>query len=288
MKKLLFILSIVVFVSCGQHKKEIARMQSKQDSIAQLASQKDNSILEFVSAMNEIQMNMDSVKTIQKLVSVQTAPGIELKADAKKRIIEDIRQINALLEKNKELVRSMQGKLNNSTVKIKELQSMIEILNKQMTDKDGELIRLNQELESLHVNVAGLNQKIETITTESEAAISEKTKTIEEQTIAMNTVYYAFGTKKELEEKDVIEKEGGVLGMGKTIKLKKDFNRDYFMKVDLREFNQLPLNTKKAKIITTHPADSYHFTGTKTIESLVIDKSEEFWKASKYLLIVVE
>lgn len=288
MKKLLFILSIVVFVSCGQHKKEIARMQSKQDSIAQLASQKDNSILEFVSAMNEIQMNMDSVKTIQKLVSVQTAPGIELKADAKKRIIEDIRQINALLEKNKELVRSMQGKLNNSTVKIKELQSMIEILNKQMTDKDGELIRLNQELESLHVNVAGLNQKIETITTESEAAISEKTKTIEEQTIAMNTVYYAFGTKKELEEKDVIEKEGGVLGMGKTIKLKKDFNRDYFMKVDLREFNQLPLNTKKAKVITTHPVDSYHFTGTKTIESLVIDKSEEFWKASKYLLIVVE
>lgn len=288
MKKLLFILSIVVFVSCGQHKKEIARMQSKQDSIAQLASQKDNSILEFVSAMNEIQMNMDSVKTIQKLVSVQTAPGIELKADAKKRIIEDIRQINALLEKNKELVRSMQGKLNNSTVKIKELQSMIEILNKQMTDKDGELIRLNQELESLHVNVAGLNQKIETITTESEAAISEKTKTIEEQTIAMNTVYYAFGTKKELEEKGVIEKEGGVLGMGKTIKLKKDFNRDYFMKVDLREFNQLPLNTKKAKVITTHPVDSYHFTGTKTIESLVIDKSEEFWKASKYLLIVVE
>lgn len=288
MKKLLFILSIVVFVSCGQHKKEIARMQSKQDSIAQLASQKDNSILEFVSAMNEIQMNMDSVKTIQKLVSVQTAPGIELKADAKKRIIEDIRQINALLEKNKELVRSMQGKLNNSTVKIKELQSMIEILNKQMTDKDGELIRLNQELESLHVNVAGLNQKIETITTESEAVISEKTKTIEEQTIAMNTVYYAFGTKKELEEKDVIEKEGGVLGMGKTIKLKKDFNRDYFMKVDLREFNQLPLNTKKAKVITTHPVDSYHFTGTKTIESLVIDKSEEFWKASKYLLIVVE
>jgi DNA repair exonuclease SbcCD ATPase subunit len=288
MKKLLFILSIVVFVSCGQHKKEIARMQSKQDSIAQLASQKDNSILEFVSAMNEIQMNMDSVKTIQKLVSVQTAPGIELKADAKKRIIEDIRQINALLEKNKELVRSMQGKLNNSTVKIKELQSMIEILNKQMTDKDGELIRLNQELESLHVNVAGLNQKIETITTESEAAISEKTKTIEEQTIAMNTVYYAFGIKKELEEKDVIEKEGGVLGMGKTIKLKKDFNRDYFMKVDLREFNQLPLNTKKAKVITTHPVDSYHFTGTKTIESLVIDKSEEFWKASKYLLIVVE
>ena len=119
MKKLLFILSVTVLVSCGQHKKEIARMQYKQDSIAALGVEKDNSILEFIGAMNEIQANMDSVKTIQKLVSVQTAPGTELKAEAKKRIIEDIRQINDLLQKNKDLMKSLQGKLNSSNVKIK-------------------------------------------------------------------------------------------------------------------------------------------------------------------------
>jgi hypothetical protein len=288
MKKLLFVLSVMVMVSCGQHKKDIARMQSKQDSIAQLGVQKDNSILEFIGAMNEIQMNMDSVKAIQKLVSVQTASGTELKADAKKRIIEDIRQINDLLQKNKDLVRSMQGKLNNSTVKIKELQIMIESLNKQMVEKDEELTRLTRELENLHVDVAGLNQKIETITAESEAAIREKSQTIEAQTVAMNTAFYAFGTKKELAEKNVIEKEGGFLGMGKTLKIKKDFNRDYFMKIDIREFNQLALNTKKASLVSYHPAGSYHFTGEKTVENLVIDKPEEFWKASKYLLIVVE
>jgi len=289
MKKLVFILSVMVLVSCG-HKKEIARMQAKQDSIAQLGVQKDNSILEFIGAMNEIQMNLDSVKTIQKLVSVQTAPGTELKAEAKKRIVEDIRQINDLLQKNKDLVKSMQGKLNSSSVKIKELQNMIEILNKQLADKDAELVRLNSDLEKLHVDVAGLNQKIETITAESNATIKAKTQTIDEQTIALNTAFYAFGTKKELTEKNVIEKEGGVLGIGKTLKIKKDFNRDYFMKIDIREFKQLPLNTKKAKLVSYHPDGSYHFTLTakKTVESLVIDKPEDFWKASKYLLIVVE
>lgn len=288
MKKLLFVLSVMVLVSCGQHKREIARMQSKQDSLAQLGVQKDNSILEFIGAMNEIQTNLDSIKTIEKIVSVQATPGTELKAEAKKRILEDIAQINNLLQKSKELVKSLQGKLRASNVKIKELENMISLLNKQLVEKDGEIARLNQELENLHLDVANLNQKIDKITTESEKTISEKNKTINEQTIAMNTAFYAFGTKKELTEKNVIEKEGGVLGMGKTIKMKKDFNRDYFMKIDIREFNQLPLNTKKAKIVTTHPADSYHFTGVKTIESLVIDKPEEFWKASKYLLIVVE
>ncbi|HAQ19932.1 MAG TPA: hypothetical protein DCR40_11970 [Prolixibacteraceae bacterium] len=288
MKKLLFILSVMVLVSCGQHKKEIARMQQKQDSIAALGVQKDNSILEFIGAMNEIQANMDSVKTIQKLVSVQTAPGTELKAEAKKRIIEDIRQINELLQKNKDLMKSLQGKLNSSNVKIKELQTMIELQTKQMAEKDAELARLNTELENLHVNVTGLNQKIETITAESEATIKAKTQTIDEQTIAINTAYYGFGSKKELTEKNVIEKEGGVLGMGKTIKMKKDFNRDFFTKIDIREFTSLPLNVKKAKLVSYHPDGSYHFTGDKTIENLVIDNPQEFWKASKYLLIVVD
>ncbi len=290
MKKLLFVLSVVVFVSCGQHKKEIARMQAKQDSIAQLGVQKDNSILEYISAMNEIQSNLDSIKTIQKIVSVQTAPGTEIKAEAKKRIVEDIAQINNLLQKNRDMMNSLQGKLRNSNVKIVELEKMIELLNKQVGDKDEEVAVLKQQLEKLNVDVAGLNQKIETITKESEQAIKEKNEVIDTKTTELNTAYYGFGTKKELEAKGVIEKEGGVLGMGKTLKLKKDFNRDFFMKIDIREFNQLPLNTKKAKLVTYHPDGSYHMvmTAKKTVESIVIDKPEEFWKASKYMLIVVE
>lgn len=288
MKKLMFVLSVVVLASCGQHKKDIARMQAAQDSIAQLGTQKDATILEYLGAMNEIQQNLDSIKTIEKIVSVQTDRGIELKADAKQQIIEDIARINELLQKNKELVKSLQGKLRASNLKIVELETMIANLNKQVGEKDAEIVSLKQELENLHVNVASLNQKIETITRESEQTIKEKNQAIQEQTIAMNTAFYAFGTKKELEENGVIEKEGGVLGMGKTIKLKKDFNREYFMKVDIREFKRLPLNTKKAKVVTTHPVDSYRLTGDKTVESLVIDKPEEFWKASKYLLIVVE
>ena len=288
MKKLLFVLSVAILTSCGQHKKDLARMQAKQDSIAQLAVQKDNSILELLGDMNEIQANLDSIKTLEKIVSVQTSPGTELKSAAKQRIVEDIAQINNLLQKNKELVKSLQGKLRASNVKIAELEKMIALLDKQMGEKDAEIASLKQELENLHINVSDLNQKIETLTAESEATIKAKTQTIDEQTIAMNTAFYAFGTKKELAEKNVIEKEGGVLGIGKTIKMKKDFNRDYFMKIDIREFNQLPLNTKKAKIVTTHPAGSYHLTGTKTVESLVIDNPEDFWKASKYLLLVVE
>ena len=161
-------------------------------------------------------------------------------------------------------------------------------MNKQMAEKDADIASLSKELEALHIDVTNLNRQIETITAESEKTIREKEQAFKEQANVMNTAYWAFGTKKELAEKNVIEKEGGILGLGKTLALKKDFNRDYFQKVDIREFKQMTLNAKKAVLLANHPADSYHLTGTNTVEALVIDKPDEFWKISKYLVVVVE
>jgi len=288
MKKLLYVLSVLVLVSCGQHKKEIAQMQAKQDSIMLVAEQENNTILKFIDEMNEIQSNLDSIKTIEKIISVEKASSVELKTDAKQRIAEDIKLINDLLQKNKALVKSLTNKYKASNAKIKELETTIDNMNKQMASKDADIASLTKELEALHVNVTNLNQQIETITAESRKTIKEKEQAFVEQANTMNTAYYAFGTKKELTEKNVIEKEGGVLGIGKTLTMKKDFNRDYFQKIDIREFKQLILNAKKAVLLASHPADSYHLTGTKTIEALVIDKPNEFWTASKYLVVVIE
>jgi DNA repair exonuclease SbcCD ATPase subunit len=288
MKKLMFVLSVLVLVSCGQHKKEIAVMQARQDSITQVAVQKNNAILEFIDEMNEIQSNLDSIKTIEKIISVEKASNVELKTAAKDRIAEDIAQINDLLQKNKALVKSLTNKYKASNSKITELETTIANMNKQLAEKDTDIASLTAELEALHINVTNLNQQIETITADSQKAIKEKELAFEQQANVLNTAYYAFGTKKELAEKNVIEKEGGVLGLGKTLALKKDFNRDYFQKIDIRDFKQITLNSKKAVLLANYPADSYHLTGIKTVDALVIDKPDEFWKTSKYLVVVVE
>ena len=89
---------------------------------------------------------------------------------------------------------------------------MIEMLNKQVGDKDAEVASLKQELENLHIDVAGLNQKIETITKESEQTIKEKNEVIDTKTTELNTAFYAFGMKKELEAKN----------KGELLKLLKD------------------------------------------------------------------
>jgi len=292
MKKLLVLLiGIVVFSACHNYKKDAERLMIVRDSLHQETAFRDSSIVGFLNDFSEIQANLDSIKKIEKLVTVQSINGRELNSSQKQMILEDIALLNDLLKRNKELTASLQKKLKDANFKIgnlegtmKELQMMVDNLEAQTQEKDGEIIMLKEDVRKLNIDISSLNEKIMVV----ETASQQKSQTIENQTIAMNKAYYAFGTAKELKDNGIIEKSGGVIGMGKTPVMKKDFNRDYFTEIDIRNFDYLRLMAKKAKLITVHPADSYHFTGKKLSDTLFIDNTAEFWKVSKYLVVLTD
>ncbi|MGD9929820.1 MAG: hypothetical protein AB7U05_07350 [Mangrovibacterium sp.] len=288
MRKILLFIVVFGLVSCQQ--KKLDRMQAVQDSIAQAAVEKDSAILGFVSVMTEIQENLDSIKRVEEIVRLESSSGQEMKKSQRDQIVSDIRTIQELLQKNKELVVKLQKQLSSSGSKVAELQRAILVLNRQVEQKDAEIATLNAELEKLQIDISGLNTRLESMASESlrkDEVIQQKTSTIEAQTVAMNLGYYAFGTVKELLENGVIDKEGGILGIGRTLVMRKDFNHEYFTMVDIRELTNLDLHVKKAQLVTSHPEGSYHFEGEKPVESLVIDNPKEFWKSSKYLIIAV-
>jgi len=199
--------------------------------------------------------------------------------------------LNQLLQKNKELSASLQKKLNNANSKVGQLQGMVAefermvaSLNSQIESKDAEIAQLMEDVQRLNIDVSQLTSQVEQVTQE----VQEKSQVIETQTLALNQAWYAMGTVKELTENDVLEKSGGVLGVGRTLKMRKDFNKDYFTEIDIRDFQNLPLMVKKAKVISVHPAGSFHISGNKSADTLFVDDTAEFWKASKYLLIVLD
>ncbi|MDE6077852.1 MAG: hypothetical protein K2G29_08980, partial [Muribaculaceae bacterium] len=102
---------------------------------------------------------------------------------------------------------------------------------------------------------------------------------------AANTVYYAIGTNKELKKNDLLEKKF----LGQTKVLKGDFNESYFTKADKRTLSTIPTGSKKVKIWTNMPADSYEILEnadkTKTIK---ITNPTEFWSMTPYLVIQVD
>lgn len=265
--------------SCGSGEKEENPLADSLSAVngelnGQL-SEKERALQEFVTSFNEIQDNLNAIKEKEKIVTSASASG-DVKSK-EEQIKEDIQAIYDLLAKNKNRIGSLSKKLKDSKSKILGLEKMIETLQAQIDAKDGEIATLKSQLEAKNIELSNIQMNLETVEAESEA-----------KTVKMNTVYYAIGTKKELIEKNVITKEGGFIGIGKSTKVKDDFNKEYFTKVDASQTNSISIGAKKAKVLSNHPSSSYKLIGEGKVEKIEILNTEDFWSNSKYLVIVVE
>jgi vacuolar-type H+-ATPase subunit I/STV1 len=276
------LLLLPLFFACGSGSENAVNpvedsLKNINQNLSGQVVAKDSAIFGFIRSFNEIQENLDVIKDKEKLLTTSSQTG-ELDQNQKDKIIGDIQAIYDLMVKNKQKLSSVNKKLKKANLKISEFEKMIERMNNQIAEKDVEISELKSQLEKMNVELSE-------VTLNYEAA----QEMLEEKTGKLNTGFYAFGTAKELIKQGVLTKEGGFIGMGKAEKLKADFNKSYFTKIDVSETSSIPLACKKAKLITVHPSDSYKFDGPEgKIEKLVITNPEEFWSASKYLVIVVE
>jgi predicted nuclease with TOPRIM domain len=288
MKKLLMIIAVAVLAAgCHNYKADVEALTKEKETLLADSENKNATITEFVAAMNEIETNLNTVTEKQAAINVSSASP-ELAKSQKERINEEITAINELMQTNRDRMADLQKKLKRSGGKVAELEKAIALLNEQMTLKNNELASLNQKLNELNAQVATLNTSVGTLTAQNE----EKAKMIDEQTKKMHTAYYTKGTFKELETKHVLVKEGGFLGIGREQKVTNDFNSDAFATVDITQTKVIPIESKNVKVVTTHPSTSYTLEKKEKdknyVTNLVISDPDQFWKASKYLVVMVQ
>ena len=283
MKKIFYLIAFLPLAfGCGTHKQE--GVLSSEDSLRAVAGgqqvrihDQDSSIQSFIRGFNEIQDNLDVIKEKQKIVTT-TSKDAETRKSKQEQIVADIQSMYDIMNKNKQQLAAMKTKLSQSKKQNIELEKFITRLTADLATKDGEIGDLRTQLEQL--NVAMTNLKVDYQEAKQESQV---------KTEKLNTAFYAFGTAKELTKNGVLTKSGGFIGIGKIEKMKEDFNKTYFTKVDISTTNSIVLASKKAKLITTHPAGSYKIEGENgRAEKLTITNADEFWSVSKYLVVVVE
>jgi uncharacterized coiled-coil protein SlyX len=285
MKKILLIIpAIVVAASCHNYKADVDKLEKEKAELMAAANYKDSTITAFISEVNDIEANLAAIETKQSNIA-RTGTG-ELKGNQTARIKENIAAINELVKENKEKVAALNAKLKSSGVKAAGLEKMIASLNTSIAEKDKQLADLNDQVSNLNVTVERLNTDVTTLTTVKE----ENIRTIEDQTKRLHTAFYTVGTSKELKEQQVVDREGGFLGIGRTTAMKDDFNNAVFKPIDITQTQTIALDAKDAKIITVHPSDSYtlQHEGKDMVTNLVITDPDKFWKTSKYLVVVVD
>lgn len=285
MRNRLPVLLIVCFAAfgCENYKDEFEQISRERDSLIFVGDVKDSSINSFLAAFNEIEANLDSIVNREQAIELNSMQGTEIAGDQRERINEDIRIINDLLERNRALMADMQKQLRYSQGRVAELQTLADKLKQQVAEGEAQLVELKVQLAELNLNIDNLNVMLDTITAQ---------KSVQEQQLAekierLHTAWYVVGTFKELRDKNVVNKEGGFLGIGKNQTLKQDFNNDAFTQIDVTKVASIPLDSRSVKIITNHPSNSYTLERKDSrITALDILDYDRFWGASKYLVVI--
>jgi hypothetical protein len=294
MKKFLIALVfpvIILAAGCNQKNEEIASLKAKNDSLLAIGYVKDSTVIDFVNAFNDIQSNLDSIKMKEKIISNVVGGSSEIKARSKDQINSDINLIYKLQQDNRRMVASLRSKLKKSGVHAVELEQMVDNLTKQIEEKDAQIAVLKDELTKANVQVTDLTTKVGDLNTNVDNLSTQnkqKQQVIEERTAELNTAYYVVGTTSSLKEKKIITKEGGFIGLGKSKELVPDINKSNYTRVDITNFNVLPIMKSKATVLSTHPKSSYHITGKEASDTLIITNPKEFWSLSKVLVVNVK
>ena len=141
-----------------------------------------------------------------------------------------------------------------------------------------------EEIEMLRVELADLDREF----VELLEAYQEQTEIAAETLLLLNKGFYAYGTKKELEENSVIVREGGFLGMNKKTNLASEMNDEYFTQVDITKTETIEITGKKIQFVTDHPSSAYDIESNGQKHVIRIRDPKSFWKVSKYLVVVVD
>ncbi|MFB6317271.1 hypothetical protein [Saccharicrinis sp. FJH54] len=282
MKHLIVFFALTLIVtSCISKEKHQEELTAVRDSLNTVVANRDAEINQFMSDFNEIQTNLDSIKQIENLVKVKSK-NKEITSTTKDEIINDLIQLQQLLDENKKLVDKLKNMRVVDSRKLNNLQKTIDLLEKQLTDKDNDLADLNAKIETLNIDVSRLKSTVEELNAESE----RKSQELLNRENTMNQAWYIVQSTDSLIEANIVEKTGGFIGLGKTLKVDQSFNKNDFTMVDIRTFSSVPVNAKKAKVLTVHPEGSYHFENEdKMVTSLQIDDPMLFWSVSKFLVI---
>ena len=285
MKKLaVLIVCAAMLASCDGFKGGSKDLKAENDSLLIELSQRNAELDEMMGTFNEIQEGFRQINDAESRVDLQRGTITENSASAKQQIASDIEFITKQMEENKAQIAKLQAMLKSSKNNSAQLKKAVESLTQELVTKQQRIEELQAELASKNIRIQELDAAVSGLSADKESLAAEneaKARTVAEQDKAINAAWFVFGTKSELKSQKILQ-SGDVLKNA-------DFNKDYFTQIDIRTTKEIKLYSKRAELLTTHPAGSYELEkDDKGQLTLKITNPKEFWSVSKYLVIQVK
>jgi len=301
MRRTLWIVPLVLAMACNQNKEALTKALADAQS---LAAEKDSLITEvletskFVNGVNE---ELAKARTALVTNATSSDAGTPAERDRAARaaaldrvqaLVSRLNETEQRLEQSSQRARSLSGRNTGLLRQIEEYKTSIDSL--QATAQRTEL-QLRSVIDSQSVQIAGLNQSLDTARTVNAQLTTEKTAlidTVTNLTQYKNTVYYIAGTERELLDKGVVVKEGHkfLFFGGKQLHPARTLDASMFTAIDKVSATSIDLPANhEYKVVSRQDlafADSTGMKDGKLIGQLHINQPEQFWAGSKFLILV--
>jgi len=284
---LLVVFAVVYITRENKFKAQRLEAQMVHDNLNGIIEHRDSIINDLVMTFNAIEKDMNIVRQQEDLLAT-SVDDPEFSDDVRERIVSDIKQMNTLLEENRAKVKTLNRRLKESGVKIAALEEKIVLLQESIAQQDSSINVLKAELVNRDFQLADLNTVIDSLDTEvveRDEAIYVKDALISQNQAELDKAYLVSGNYKELEEKGVVAKEGGFLGLGKSKVVTADLIDSEFDQIRISQTDRIAINAKKVELISNHPEGSYQVVNNDSITEIQITQPDKFWKKTRYAVV---
>ena len=286
---LLFVVMMVT--SCDVERSEkYQALLAERDSLYSEAVASKGGFDNALNTINEIEAALEAVRAQENIIMMENQEGNTNKA------VSEINAIQQTLQENRQKIENLEKQLAEQGANSKALNQTVSRLKKQLEEKDtyinslkDELQQSKQQIAHLNEKVSDLNENINELNTNLDVMSVQNAAqqaTIENQDAMLNTVWICVAPQKTLVEKGIVDK-GGLFSS--SVISKQGLDKTQFEQGNKRDLELIPLNTKKAKIMTSHPEGSYDIVegdgGAQTLQ--ILDK-EAFWSMSNYLVVSIK
>lgn len=301
MRRILLVAPLLLALACNQNKEELTKALADAQS---LAAEKDSLITEVLETSKFVNgVNEELAKARSALVTNAATPesGTPAERDRAARtaalervqaLVGRLNETEQRLEQSTQRARSLAGRNGTLLKQIEEYKASVDSL--QATAQRTEL-ELRGVIDSQTVQIAGLNQSLDTARTANLQLTTDKTAlqdTVTDLTHYKNTVYYVAGTEEELLKKGVVVKEGAkfLFFGGKQLHPARNLDSSVFTPLDKTSALTIDLPADhEYKLVSRQDleaADTSSIKDGKVTGQLRIAEPETFWAPSKYLILV--
>lgn len=280
---ILAILAILVIVFgamwMGSNGKNKTLMQNNKE-LKDLYEKSTATIGEIQSSLESLDQDLSG-----QLFTKDEMPGTTPE-DRRTKIVNSISNMRSQIENDKKKISALEKQLAQSKTQLKGVQEVVNKLKASIADKEKIMDELQQRLGILNETLETERRTSQEEIQKRELTIAEKQQLLSQQNTEANTIYYVYGTRKELMEKGIVDRKGGVLGIGKVTTVNKNLITEKFTQMNLLDSQQIsfPVTKKGYSVLSNHVATTYNVQKVDNNYILTVTDPSNFRK-QKFLVI---